>query len=132
MVMRLVANGARIKELRMGAVSELPQKTLAGQCGISERQLRRIENKNLATTLPVLERLGTALGVAVEDISFGLHGPQLISGQNTPSPAISSMDKPETIHCPRHTTISLAPVAGAQAWRSCRMYWWMPHRRKWE
>jgi transcriptional regulator with XRE-family HTH domain len=113
--MRLVVNGARIKELRTGGMVELPQKTLSGQCGISERQLRRVENKNLATTLPVLERLAKALGVAVEDISFGLRGPQLVSGEKTPALAAAAVDEPETMHFPRYTKASLAPVAGAQA-----------------
>jgi hypothetical protein len=81
MVMRLVANGPRIKELRTGARTELPQKMLAGQCGISERQLRRMENENVATKLPVLERLAKELSVAVDDISFGLRGPQRVSDE---------------------------------------------------
>ena len=63
MVMRLMANGARIKELRTGGTAELPQKTLAGLCGISERQLRRMENKNVAAKLPVFERLASAWGL---------------------------------------------------------------------
>jgi transcriptional regulator with XRE-family HTH domain len=115
MVMRLVADGARIKELRTGGVAELPQKTLAGQFGISERQLRRVENQNLEIPLPVLERIAKALGVAVEDVSFGLRGPQLVSGEKTPALAASAVEEPETMHLPRHTTASLAPVAGAQA-----------------
>jgi transcriptional regulator with XRE-family HTH domain len=110
MVMKLVADGARIKELRTGGVAELPQKTLAGQCGISERQLRRMENQNVAAKLPVLERLASALGVAVDDISFGRRGPQLISGEKKPAP-----ETPEIIHLPRHTTASLPPVVSAQS-----------------
>jgi transcriptional regulator with XRE-family HTH domain len=78
MVMRLAANGRRIKELRTGGTAELPQKTLAATCGISERQLRRMENENALTGLPVLERVARELGVGVSDISFGLRGPQLV------------------------------------------------------
>jgi transcriptional regulator with XRE-family HTH domain len=110
MVMRLMANGARIKELRTGGTAELPQKTLAGLCGISERQLRRMENKNVAAKLPVFERLASALGVAVGDISIGLRGPQLISGEKKPAP-----ETPEIMHLPRHTTASLPPVVSAQS-----------------
>jgi len=115
MTIRLAVNGARIKELRAGGTAELPQKTLAGQCGISERQLRRMENENLGTKLPVLKRLAKALGVAVEDISFGWRGPELVLGEKTPALAASAVEEPEPIHLPRHTTASLAPVIGAQA-----------------
>ena len=110
MVMKLTVNGARIKELRTGGTAELPQKTLAGQCGISERQLRRFENKNATAKLPVLERLARALGVAVDDISFGLRGPQLISGEKKPAP-----QTPEIMHLPRHDTALLPPVVSAQS-----------------
>jgi hypothetical protein len=74
-----------------------------------------MENKNVATKLPVLERIAKALGVAVEDISFGSRGPQLVSGEKTPALAAAAVEEPETMHFPRHTTASLVPVAGAQA-----------------
>src|ERR1700756_3783609 len=69
-----------------------------------------MENKNVAVKLPVLERLASALGVAVDDISYGLRGPQLISGEKKPAP-----ETPEIIHLPRHTTESLPPVVSAQS-----------------
>jgi transcriptional regulator with XRE-family HTH domain len=110
MVMRLVANGARIKELRTGGTAELPQKTLAARCGISERQLRRMENKNAVTKLPVLERVAKELGVGVGDISYGIGGPQLVLSEKKPAP-----ETPEIMHLPRHTTASLPPVVSAQS-----------------
>jgi transcriptional regulator with XRE-family HTH domain len=108
MAMKLMANGARIKELRLGGIAELPQKTLAAQCGISERQLRRIENKNAATRLPILKQIAKVLAVTVDDISVGFRGPQLVF------PTIAAKDEPETLHIPRQTTAWLAPVASAQ------------------
>lgn len=114
MVMRLAANGRRIKELRTGGTAELPQKTLAARCGISERQLRRMENENALTKLPVLERVARELGVGVSDISFGFRGPQLVSGEEPPALAAAVGGEPETMHLPRHTTASLPPVVSSR------------------
>lgn len=114
MVMKLRANGSRIRELRTDGLSELPQKTLAAQCGISERQLRRLERENLSAPLPVLQTIAKVLGVTVKDIAFAVPGPRLVSGNTSPV-ATARTDQPEFVHIPRHTTTSLTPIAGAQA-----------------
>jgi transcriptional regulator with XRE-family HTH domain len=114
MVMKLMANGARIKELRISALADLPQKTVADQCGISERQLRRVENQNLTIARPTLERLAKVLGVDLGEIAFGVAGPKLVSDSANTRSAPQADINPEFVHLPRHTTTSLVPVSGAQ------------------
>jgi transcriptional regulator with XRE-family HTH domain len=95
----------------MGGSLELPQKKLADQCRISERQLRRIENGKMPVPLPTLVRIASSLEVSVDEIAFGASGPMLVPSSSDPAPPLP----PELIHIPRHTTVSLAPVIGAQA-----------------
>jgi transcriptional regulator with XRE-family HTH domain len=119
MVMKLTPNGQKIKGLRTGQKIELPRKTLAAQCGISERQLQRIENENLVVGFPTLNRLADKLGVAIEDIVSSAHGataPSAVDLSTSPARKTErASSEPETIQIPRHTTTGLAPVASAQA-----------------
>jgi transcriptional regulator with XRE-family HTH domain len=114
MVRKVAANGTRIKELRTHSSSELPQKKLAKLCGISERQLRRIENENLPVSTAVLRQLALHLNAGVDQIAFSVQGPSLVAQQDsvaTPSKTVAN--EPRII--PRHTTTHLKPVSTAQA-----------------
>lgn len=116
MVKRATANGARIKELRLNSLTELPQKRFAERCQISERHLRRIENENPSVPMPVLQRIAQGLGVGVDDIAYGMQGPELVRKQdNADAPLVAAPARPETIFIPRYRTTSLSPIANAQA-----------------
>lgn len=115
MAMKVAVNGARIKTLRAEAADELPQKKLAALCGISERQLRRIENGNLAVSKSVLRQLAAHLKVEMPEIAFGLDGSQLAPSQKNSQTALTKEEDSAEIHIPRHTTTFLGPVPGAHA-----------------
>ncbi len=131
MVMKLTANGQKIKELRLGQKTDLPRKTFAKKCDISERQLQRIENANLSVGYPTLKGIAEQLGVPIEEIVLSVCGPKLVPSARVASPSsmphadnlatapgrktksLASVE-PEMIHIPRHTRVGLAPVASAQ------------------
>lgn len=114
MAMKVAANGERIRALRNMSPTELPQKVLATQCQISERQLRRIENENLKVSLPVLQRLAGRFGVDITEIAFGLVGPQLVSGRNSTGKRAAVDDDLGETNIPRHRTALLAPISSAR------------------
>jgi transcriptional regulator with XRE-family HTH domain len=115
MAMKVAANGERIKALRTAALTELPQKVLAAQCNISERQLRRIENDNLLVSLPILKRLASSLGVEPADIAFGLDGPTLVPVKADAQIQTAEVDDSDKLHIPRHRTATLGPISSARA-----------------
>jgi len=117
MVKKFTANGARIKELRTGSLVPLPQKVFSENCGISERQLRRIENNNQSIELSLLQRIATVLKVGVGEITYGAQRPTLVihKGAIAPPPRLQQTRDPETIVIPRHTTAHLRPILTAQA-----------------
>jgi transcriptional regulator with XRE-family HTH domain len=59
------------------------QKEAAFAVGISERQLRKIENNSAIVKRDVLERLARYLGVEVKDIAYAIDGPRLVPSRNT-------------------------------------------------
>jgi transcriptional regulator with XRE-family HTH domain len=71
-------NGSHIKRLRERLGSGATQKELAFAVGISERQLRNIENSNPIIKRNVLERLACHLSVEVKDIAYAIDGPRLV------------------------------------------------------
>ena len=72
------ANGNHIKRLRELLRSGATQKELAFAVGISERQLRNIENNSAIIKRDVLDRLARHLGVEVKDIAYAVDGPRLV------------------------------------------------------
>lgn len=71
-------NGSHIKRLRELLRFGSTQKEAAFAVGISERQLRKIENNSAIVKRNVLERLARYLGVAVKDIAYAIDGPRLV------------------------------------------------------
>jgi transcriptional regulator with XRE-family HTH domain len=114
MVKKVTSNGTQIKKLRTDSLSELPQKKFAAVCGISERQLRRIENDSLVVPMPVLQRIAKALGVCVDAIAYGAQRPTLAT-ENDNVVTLSNAPAPTPEIIPRHTTVGLSPVSTAQA-----------------
>lgn len=77
------ANGSHIKRLRELLRSGSTQKEAAFAVGISERQLRKIENNSAIIRRDVLERLARYLGVEVKDIAYAVDGPRLVPSGST-------------------------------------------------
>ena len=75
-------NGSHIKRLRGQLRSGATQTEAAFAVGISERQLRNIENKNAIIKRDVLVRLARYLGVEVKDIAYAIDGPRLVPSGN--------------------------------------------------
>jgi len=113
-VKKAIANGTRIKQLRNDSLYELPQKTFAARCRVSERHLRRIENENQLVPMPLLHRIAKELTVSVEEIAFSTRGPRLV-GNDERSVAPTSAVTSESEIIPRHTTIGLLPISTAQS-----------------
>ena len=76
-------NGSHIKRLRELLRSGATQKELAFAVGVSERQLRNIENNSVIVRRDVLHRLARHLGVEVKEIAYAVDGPCLV-----PSPSL--------------------------------------------
>lgn len=83
-------NGSPIKRLRELLGSGATQKEAAFAVGISERQLRKIENNSAIVKRDVLERLARYLGVEVKDIAYAIDGPRLVPS-GTAAEAISTI-----------------------------------------
>src|SRR5262245_61435157 len=76
-------DGSHIKRLRELLRSGSTQKEAAFAVGISERQLRKIENSSAIVKRDVLERLARYLGVEVKDIAYAIDGPRLVPSRTT-------------------------------------------------
>jgi transcriptional regulator with XRE-family HTH domain len=116
MAMMLVPNGDRIRNLRSSRETEYRQKTIAAKAGISERQLRRIENENKMTKAEDLRRLAAALDTTLDDIAFAPAARPRLAAENGQAVALSpKTEEPlEFIEIPRHGTTSLRPAGGVQ------------------
>ncbi len=76
---RYVIDGAKVKEIRRDLERLSTQKELAHAAGLSERQLRKIENGNIEVRADDCRRLADALGASFDDIVFSSDGPRLVS-----------------------------------------------------
>ncbi len=115
MVKKVTPNGTRIKELRTNSLVERPQKQFAKQCGISERHLRRIENENWVTPVPVLQRIAKELAIGLQEIAFGTHGPMLVTQTKGVATSLdAATPEPGITVIPRYGTASLPAVSTAQ------------------
>lgn len=75
---KVIPQGAVIKRLREQLERGSTQKELAFSVGISDRQLRLIENANAAITVQTLDRLAKTLGVHRNQIAFAIDSPKLV------------------------------------------------------
>lgn len=73
---KVIPNGARIKDLRIGSERASTQKELAHEVRVSERMLRSIENQNAAIGVDLLDRLAKW---------FGVHREQLVKSSGSPA-----------------------------------------------
>jgi transcriptional regulator with XRE-family HTH domain len=78
-VKRYIVDGAKAKALRQNLERLATQKELAYAAGLSERQLRKIENGNISVRADDCRRLAEALGVDVAAIVFSTDGPRLVA-----------------------------------------------------
>jgi transcriptional regulator with XRE-family HTH domain len=116
MAMMLIPDGDRIRNLRTSRATEYRQKTIAAKAGLSERQLRRMENENKMTKAEDLRRLATALDTTLDDIAFAPDAYPRLVAKNGQAVALSpkTEEPPDFIEIPRHGTTSLRPTGGVQ------------------
>lgn len=82
-------NGNQVKRLRELLTSESTQKEFAFAVGVSERQLRNIENNNTIIKRDVLDRLARRLNVKPNDIAYAVDGPRLVQAAGSHPSAVS-------------------------------------------
>lgn len=75
---KIIPSGAVIKQLREHLERGATQKELSHIVGVSERQLRSIENNNTPIGMSTLDRLAKALGVHRDRIAYSIDAPKLV------------------------------------------------------
>lgn len=75
---KITPNGPVIKKLREHLERGATQKELAHTIGVSERQLRSIENCNAPISVATLDRLAKALGAHRDQIAYAIYAPKLV------------------------------------------------------
>ena len=108
-------NGSEVKRLRELLTSEATQKEIAFAVGISERQLRNIENKNAITKRDTLDRLARRLNVEPNAIAYAVDGPRLVrTRSNNVSAASSTLSAGDYLQ-PRYDSEAASATIDADA-----------------